>query len=51
MQNDVELTGKTSTRDPKLELDLSHDTLLSDFMALIEMVFPNPKESPSLIVR
>ncbi|WVO21083.1 protein phosphatase methylesterase 1 [Cryptococcus decagattii] len=42
--------GKTSTRDPKLELDLSHDTLLSDFVALIEMIFPNPKESPSLIL-
>ncbi|OWT37308.1 protein phosphatase methylesterase 1 [Cryptococcus neoformans] len=42
--------GKTSTSDPKLELDLSHDTLLSDFMALIEILFPDPRESPSLIL-
>ncbi|TYJ57119.1 hypothetical protein B9479_002220 [Cryptococcus floricola] len=42
--------GKTRTEPVELENDLSADTLLSDFISLIETIFPNPKESPSFIM-
>ncbi|ODO05426.1 protein phosphatase methylesterase 1 [Cryptococcus wingfieldii CBS 7118] len=42
--------GKTRTEPVELENDLSAETLLSDFISLIETIFPNPKESPSFIM-
>ncbi|WVQ73010.1 hypothetical protein IAR50_002573 [Cryptococcus sp. DSM 104548] len=42
--------GKTRTQPVELEKDLSADTLLSDFISLLETVFPNPEQSPSFII-
>nr|ODN99978.1 protein phosphatase methylesterase 1 [Cryptococcus depauperatus CBS 7855] len=43
--------GKTMTKGPKeADTDLSHNTLLTDFIALLETVFPSAKESPDLLL-
>ncbi|WWC91573.1 uncharacterized protein L201_006519 [Kwoniella dendrophila CBS 6074] len=43
--------GKTKTSgSPELEKDLSSPTLLSDFLGLVEHIFPDSKESPSLLL-
>ncbi|OCF61135.1 protein phosphatase methylesterase 1 [Kwoniella mangroviensis CBS 10435] len=43
--------GKTSTAGPSSsEQDLSLPTLQNDFLALIQHIFPDAKESPSLIL-
>ncbi|WWC71875.1 uncharacterized protein I206_105834 [Kwoniella pini CBS 10737] len=41
--------GKTKTSTSS-ETDLSLPTLLNDLLGLIEHIFPNPKESPSLLL-
>jgi protein phosphatase methylesterase 1 len=45
-------TGKTRTEGPHSKAtDLSLATLLSDMMGVITHIFPDPKESPSFVVR
>jgi protein phosphatase methylesterase 1 len=44
--------GKTRTDGPHSQAtDLSLATLLSDMMGVITHIFPDPKESPSFVVR
>ena len=46
------VVGKTKTLGGKKEdTDLSLGTLLSDFVGVVEHLFPDPKEGPSLVVR
>ncbi|ORY28140.1 putative structural constituent of ribosome [Naematelia encephala] len=43
--------GKTRTEGPKeKDTDLSLPTLLNDFMGVLQHLFPDPKESPSLVL-
>lgn len=42
--------GKTTTKDGTKELELSFDNLQRDFLAMIRQIFPDPTESPDLVV-
>lgn len=42
--------GKTTTEDGTKELELSFDNLQRDFLAMICQTFPDPTESPDLVV-
>lgn len=42
--------GKTTTEDGTKELELSFINLQRDFLAMICQIFPDPTESPDLVV-
>ena len=47
-----EVEGRTRKSEGQDELpDLSLATLLSDFLQVVEHLFPNPKDAPSFVVR
>ena len=49
----LEFVGETlnpESNDLDVTVDLSLETLTSDFLALLQTVFPDPKTSPAFIV-
>jgi protein phosphatase methylesterase 1 len=48
--SDVFMLGKTTTSDTAKELELSFANLQQDFLAMIKELYPEPKESPDLVV-